>query len=78
MSYIVSLSELLTSESGIMEAAGGAVDVESKVENPETSMAIALITDKIIMNSNLQPVSDPISFGSGGIPTDRGLFSDVP
>lgn len=76
MSYIVSLSELLTSEAGIMEAAGGTVDVESKVENPETSMAIALITDKIIMNSNLKPVTDPNAH-SGGIPTDGGLFSDL-
>ena len=76
MSYTIRLTELLDkSHYSAMEA--GQIEVESKVDNPDASMAIALITDKIIMNSNLQPVSDPISFGSGGIPTDRGLFSDV-
>ena len=78
MSYTIRLSELLNNSSySAMEAASGQIDVESKVDNPEAPMAIALITDKIIMNSGLQPVSDPISFGSGGVPTDNGLFSDI-
>ena len=77
MSYIVRLADLLKSPTAAMEAAAGSVEVESKVENPDASMAIALITDKIIMNSNLQPVTDPISHGAGGVPTEGGLFSDV-
>ena len=78
MSYIVRLSDLLTkSPEAAMEATKGEIEVESKVDNPEASMAIALITDKIIMNSNLKPVTDPISHGSGGIPTDGGLFSEL-
>lgn len=78
MSYPVRLSELLNNSSySAMEATSGQIEIESKVDNPEAPMAIALITDKIIMNSGLKPVSDPISFGSGGVPTDNGLFSDI-
>lgn len=78
MSYIVSLSEILgNSYNSAIEASTGMADIESKTENPDASMAIALITDKIIMNSNLKPVTDPISFSSGGVPTDGGLFSDI-
>ena len=78
MSYTIRLSELLNNSSySAMEADSGQIEVESKVDNPEAPMAIALITDKIIMNSGLKPVSDPISFGSGGVPTDNGLFSDI-
>ena len=51
-------------------------NVESKAINPEAPMAIALITDKIIMNSNLKPVTNPISFGAGNIATEDGLFSE--
>lgn len=77
MSYIVRLSEFLdTGAKSAMEAIGGTINVESKVDNPDASMAIALITDKIIMNSDLKPVTDPIAH-SGGIPTEGGLFSDT-
>lgn len=77
MSYTVRLADLLKHPTGVMEAASGGVEVESKVDNPDASMAIALITDKIIMNSNLQPVTDPISHGAGGVPSEGGLFSDT-
>ena len=76
MSYTVKLSDLLNEKSLIsMEASTNTPEIESKVDNPDAPMSIQLITDKIIMNSNLQPVTDPISFGSGQIPTDGGLFS---
>ena len=42
---------------------------------PDDPMKVDLITDKIIENSNLQAVTDPISFSSG-LPTDGGLFSE--
>lgn len=42
---------------------------------PAESMQIALVTDKLIEKSNLIPVTDPISFMRGDIPTEGGLFS---
>ena len=48
----------------------------SKLANPENPMKVDLITDKILMNSNLKPVYDPIAF-SNGIPTEGGLFSET-
>ena len=76
MSYTIRLSEFLDKSSiSALEAISGNT-IESKVDNPDASMGIALITDKIIMNSNLQPVTDPISHTSGGVPTEGGLFSD--
>ena len=79
MSYFtVSLSELLSnSHISAMEAKSEPIEIISKVEDPDVSMAIALITDDIIMNSNLKPVTDPIAHSAGGIPTDGGLFSDI-
>lgn len=77
MSYTVRLSDLLNNPSISMEAVAGGVKTESKVENPDASMAIALITDKIIMNSDLRPVTNPIAHSTGGIPTEGGLFSDI-
>lgn len=49
--------------------------VVSKTENTSAPMAITLITDDIIKRSKLKPVTDHISFMSGAIPTEGGLFS---
>ncbi len=67
------LNDLLNEFTPSYEAANS--NINSKVDNPNVPMKIKLITDKIIMNSNLQPVTNPISFGSGKVPTDGGLFS---
>ena len=49
MSYTVRLSDLLNESSyGAMEATSGQINVESKVDNPDAPMAIALITDKLL------------------------------
>lgn len=73
----IRLSDLLIEPfDGAMEASDIDTSI-SKVEDPNAPMQIKLITDKIIMNSNLLPVTNPISFSSGGIPTDDGLFSDI-
>ena len=77
---MVSLLSLLTDDIA-MEAARDELKrvakIASKVTNPDTAMAVDLITDKVIMNSNLKPVTDPIAFSNGGIPTDGGLFSET-
>ena len=52
------------------------LNIGSKSLDPNAPMEVDLISDKIIMNSNLKPVTDPISF-SGDIPTDGGLFSPI-
>ena len=49
-------------------------NIGEKSLDPNAPMEIDFVTDEIIMNSNLQPVTDPISFSSGE-PTDGGLFS---
>lgn len=48
----------------------------SKTEDPNVSMQLALVTDKLILKSNLKPVTDPVAFTTGGIKTPGGLFSD--
>ena len=76
MHYSFKLSDLDDADIYAIEAINGEREIETKVDNPDAPMAIALITDKIIMNSNLQQVTDPISHSSG-IPTDGGLFSNI-
>lgn len=82
----INLSQLLL-QNGIFHAATEAAEDEllheikaknvgSKSLDPNAPMEVDLITDRIIMNSNLKPVTDPISF-SGNIPTDGGLFSPL-
>ena len=67
---IVNLSDIVA-----LEAASTRVDnIDS---NPDTSMKIKLITDKIIMNSNLQRVYDPLMFSVGTNPSVGGLFSET-
>ena len=76
----ISLVNLLR-EKGIVSdviamEAGKSIKPDSKTVNPEESMHVALVTDKIIMNSNLKPVTDPIPFSTGGMRTPGGLFSE--
>ena len=49
-------------------------DIGEKSLDPNAPMEVDLITDKMIMNSGLKPVTDPIAF-NGDTPTDGGLFS---
>ena len=49
-------------------------NIGAKSLDPNAPMEIDLVTDRIIENSKLKPVTDPISF-SGTEPTEGGLFS---
>ena len=49
-------------------------NIGEKSLNPNAPMEVDLITDQIIMNSGLKPVTDPIAF-NGDTPTNGGLFS---
>ncbi len=82
----ISLSQLML-QRGMFHAANEAAEDEllheikaknvgAKSLDPNAPMEVDLVTDRIIMNSNLKPVTDPISF-SGNIPTDGGLFSPL-
>ena len=81
----ISLSQMLLEHGAFIAATEAAEDelhevrsknVGSKSLNPNAPMEVDLVTDRIIMNSNLKPVTDPISF-SGNQPTDGGLFSPL-
>jgi len=60
-----------------LEAHRDISEIESKTLNPDTPMNITIITDSIIERSNLQPVTNPISFNKDSTPTDDGLFSNT-
>lgn len=72
----ISLESLLMFEPEKAFEAMAKPRIDSKTANPEESMHVALVTDKIIMNSHLKPVTDPIPFSTGGMRTPGGLFSE--
>lgn len=48
-----------------------------RVNDDDTPMQLAIITDKMIEDNSLKCVSDPIMFESGKIPTPKGLYSET-
>lgn len=42
-----------------------------------TALKIALSTDKVVAMNKLKPISNPIMFRKGDVPTEDGLFSEV-
>ena len=73
----ISLSALIGQYNPALESIDNMINkrLNPNIANPENPMKVDLITDKIISNSNLLPVTDPIAFSSG-IPTEGGLFSE--
>jgi hypothetical protein len=43
---------------------------------PDEPMKIKLVTDEMIMAAKLKPVTDPIPFSNGMIPTEDGIYSN--
>ena len=74
---MVRLQDLKPNNDIALEAHRDVSEIESKTLNPDTPMNITIITDKIIENSKLQQVSNPISFNKDTTPTDDGLFSNT-
>lgn len=55
-----------------------AMENSSKTVNVDgESMKVAFLTDTILMNAGLVPVTNPIFFEKGNVPTEDGLFSEV-
>lgn len=73
------ISKCLNENKRFFSIVNEAIDLSKNyaINVANTPLRVALSTDKVVELNKLQPITNPIMFQRGSVPTDDGLFSEV-